>query len=523
MLIGSMSEHLQTSDSNTCGSSTRSTRLVELLLCSNISSVERENATQEFLIYIYEQIDNLLSRCTPQSSSRSNTPLSLSAPGNITPPVYTDKTQHSQTSVNHSLVPTDGATNRSSNGKSSRPRRVQLFSSTDKSESQNSAGHYNNASHTDLHNGSTNHSANNNNKINSYGYHSTHSSNSKSLHNGQIYSEGSKKKSSKSDFSPLQSSTPSHSHHRLPTLADFVTPDHRKKRNKGKPSLRPATSAGCNSLSSTVTSAGCNSLSSTVTSAGCNSLSSTVESKESSDLLNSFSCGSWALDVGEQEITPLKPDTQPEIGLSTSNGAVLPSCSWSLNEGTVESHYNESAFSGAGVDHGEMNGITVKHSGTEQLVTQAIVGSKCIETPSIVEPTLANATTGSQRKGSSKAYDGKPSRRITPTVVSCNSRWREFKQQAVFVPQSPKKPASSAPPDNYTEERQRLKEKKAQLMVPIGGPGEGAIQLNAVTPSKTSCMRSDVQQCVQPQPELVTHRYDINRAAHLFAQLITGW
>ena len=260
-----------------------------------------------------------------------------------------------------------------------------------------------------------------------------------------------------------------------------------------------------------------------MTSAGCNSLSSTVESKESSDLLNSFSCGSWALDVGEQEITPLKPDTQPEIGLSTSNGEVLPSCSWSLNEGTVESHYNESAFSGAGVDHGEMNGITVKHSGTEQLVTQAIVGSKCIETPSIVEPTLANATTGIQRKGSSKAYDGKPSRRITPTVVSCNSRWREFKQQAVFVPQSPKKTASSAPPDSYTEERQRLKEKKAQLMVPIGGPGEGATQLNAVTPSKTSCIRSDVQQCVQPQPELVTHRYDINRAAHLFAQLITGW
>lgn len=116
-----------------------------------------------------------------------------------------------------------------------------------------------------------------------------------------------------------------------------------------------------------------------------------------------------------------------------------------------------------------------------------------------------------------------PSRRITPTVVSANSTWHNFKQQAVFTPQSPKKMLPSPRPGDFSAERSRLKEKKAQFLIPIvekeAGPCLSA--LTAVTPSKGSRLGAP-EQYVDPQPESVTRKSKLDNAAFTFSNLISG-
>lgn len=117
--------------------------------------------------------------------------------------------------------------------------------------------------------------------------------------------------------------------------------------------------------------------------------------------------------------------------------------------------------------------------------------------------------------------DMKPSRRITPTVVSDSSQWSNFKHQAVFEPESPRK--TKVKPGSFTEERRKLREKKAQLMTPIEEP---IVSSSFATPSK-SLTRSGsnsqlMTEAVSPELNLVTRASEVKAAASMFAALIAG-
>lgn len=115
----------------------------------------------------------------------------------------------------------------------------------------------------------------------------------------------------------------------------------------------------------------------------------------------------------------------------------------------------------------------------------------------------------------------KPSRRITPTEVSDNCQWSNFKQQAVFTPESPRK--SKVKPGSFSEERRKLREKKAQLLAPISEP---ALSSDTTTPRKARRGVTDSQltsaRFVCPQLDLITRREEVVTAAKVYAALIEG-
>lgn len=111
----------------------RSFNTSALLSSSESGRDDLERARLEFLAYIYEQIDNLLSRCISQANSRSNTP--LSAARNSTPPALGDRSSQFDPS-SRCDVPTRAVKPAQDNPVAGRvskaPRRVQLFTSGDK-------------------------------------------------------------------------------------------------------------------------------------------------------------------------------------------------------------------------------------------------------------------------------------------------------------------------------------------------------------------------------------------------------
>jgi len=234
---------------------------------------------------------------------------------------------------------------------------------------------------------------------------------------------------SREEFAPLRFSTPSHSsasqHNGQSslTLADFITPERRKKKRH--------------------------------------------ERKQTSRTVNSPSYGSWASGVGEGEITPLQ-------GNALSNG--VSNCSQILDQ------------------------------------TDIINGSKEISNS---EPSELSAATQLRED------NPKPSRRITPTVVKEDTVWHKFKQQAVFAPCSPKKCVSAPTPGRFDAERQQLREKKAQFMTLVTDTSSKSPQ-DPATPSKSYSSKLSSEQCVEPQPDLVTFTTQLDKAASTFASLISG-
>lgn len=260
--------------------------------------------------------------------------------------------------------------------------------------------------------------------------------------------------SSCSGFSPLQSSTPSHSASRNMTLADFVTPERRRGKRNGSRKTTPGS-------------------------------------------FSSPQCGSWASGISEKEITPLKSEQMISVA------ELSPSHSSSANDLDFADHFSTSSeSSSAKSSSADPN----KHKAHE--LSNGHQPSHRVE---LKEPVPISTNT--------QHNIVKPSRRITPTVVSPDSPWHSFKQQAVFTPQSPKKAQLVPTPGDFSEERQRLKEKKAQLMAPICQDVEAP---SVCTPSKSSRMWAESEQCIEPEPSLVTHRDRLDSAAAIFSKLIAG-
>ena len=248
-------------------------------------------------------------------------------------------------------------------------------------------------------------------------------------------------------------------------------------------------------------------------------------------------CGSWSTNSGN--ITPLRAIsniTTPDRSLNRSGDSSTSDSSPYRNEAdstcdeidgstpggvnikkleTLTEDKNEDATS-------QQNSLTADNS--HRQIKPAPHKSNCVEVSGKkgrrITPTAVQSTQ-------------QPSRRITPTLVSSNRSCSSgFKQQAVFIPQSPQKSQSAAAPKpgSFSEERSKLREKKAQMMSLISSsaeiPSGGGIR-NAVTPSKsaTALMRAKTvaqEVCVEPDPDKVSCCSEIVRTAEVFARLITG-
>ncbi|XP_067929525.1 codanin-1-like [Watersipora subatra] len=396
---------------------------LKILLSPHTSAAERE-----FLIYIYDQVNGLLQQSVSQANSRSNTPLStpstlvtpikpVQAPKFKSPSVVEVSQKCPKTISRHQVDNpkrcdvnnplSNEAGKRGASKEQTTPRRVQLFSEVQTPDKNKSWK---------------------NEKVR----------HAKTLNSSQTWMTGSSSKEAvqsqkeqASPFRPLLASSPASlasSLHHTVTFGDYLSSSRQTKRNN-----RRRNSANRSTLQADKVS----------------------EAHTTSNDTSNSSCGSWALGLSANEITPITNELR--------------------RTGDLE------------------EGVSLRPAND------------------------------SQGKESNSV---KPSRRITPTLVSSDSRGQEFRQQAVFIPESPKRVQASTPGD-FSEERRRLREKKAQIMIPIAELGTGADTQSSNlpglrTPSKHVSQQLEREPCVEPALALVTNRDDLDKAAEVLSRLINA-
>lgn len=273
-------------------------------------------------------------------------------------------------------------------------------------------------------------------------------------------------------------------------------------------------------------------------------------------------CGSWASDLHKSQITPLR--VQPQNRINDDEDRNDPNCGGPFD---LESDNSPQTFMAAKECNNDDENKVISAANTRRILAESCSNNSCLDNrmqnPGVAAiPDFSNTA-------------AKPSRRITPTPVSSDNMWDDFRQHALFIPQSPHNEISSEASMSSTEEQVRGQTWKTKLSycnvstaskdhnVKVWNTPQEVSSVNQtnlcrqqrrlqvgnidVSNSKSSThsgnpnsYKSEVEygpsplvrfnntdpvvteRLFEPEPSSVTHRDEIERASSLYASLIAG-